>query len=57
MFKKIVEYNTNCNIPFKSPKDIEQAVTETTTIQEAASATTTTIRQIDKQMRTILTTF
>lgn len=57
MFKKIVEYNTNCNIPFKSPKDIEQAVTETTTIQEAAWATTTTIRQIDKQMRTILTTF
>ena len=42
-FKEIIESKINCNIPFKTPEHIEQAVTTLTgTIQEAARTTTDT---------------
>ena len=41
-FKEIIESKINCNIPLKTPEQIEQAVaTLTATIQEAAWTTTT----------------
>ncbi|KAK2574847.1 hypothetical protein KPH14_013041, partial [Odynerus spinipes] len=54
-FKTLVEQNTNCNIPLKTPEDIEQAVAAlTTTIQEAAWASTS-FRQLNTQKRKIPT--